>query len=173
MKAKIIILVLLVIAIGICVLPYSTKINKTVDGGLYRIGDSSEYKPSSVHVEGTYRSYLLRNDTFDGYIEISNLEQTKESKVYTLIYRDGFANLMYNKSFQGMPDHYVAGAILNDRDFRNILILVDEPINGDSKSWSGDGGLFIVAPSDTRNEALDRAKSLSKKSHWLEEMEWE
>lgn len=58
-------------------------------------------------------------------------------------------------------------------DFKQLLICVSEPIEEDSGSWSAEKGLFISAPAETRNQALETARQLSSGSDALKSTLWD
>ncbi len=165
--------IIILIGIVISVLPYSRNIDMTLDGGMYRIGDPIYHEHTSLVIKGVYRNYLFKDNTFSGFIEISNIDETYGSEVFKLRYSKSIAPLIYDKSTKYNIGQFSVGQIINKTDFEEILVIVSEPIIGSSKSWNGDNGLFIVAPSDNRDEAIERAELLSKENGWLSAVEWE
>ena len=76
-------------------------------------------------------------------------------------------SIAYSKSQNGIPSLDKFGLFSCNLDFSNILILISEPVGEQSKSWSGEEGLFIIAPAQNRLEAIDCAQLLSSRSNWL------
>lgn len=59
------------------------------------------------------------------------------------------------------------GYIQKSPKLDNIFIAVPEPIDADSRSWSGDNGLFICAPATNRDEAKERIAMIEAKSEFM------
>jgi hypothetical protein len=58
------------------------------------------------------------------------------------------------------------GSIYSVPNFKKFLILVFEPTEHNSVGWTGENGLFICAPAESRSQAIEMAKELTEKSGW-------
>lgn len=174
MGKKVILLIILGFIIGLLLykIPWRHKINTTLEGVQCRIGDTDYCEDISVTVQGDYFSYLFKDDKFEGKILIDGYEDTLEGSWVSLQFNDAGAVLVYENIVDGMPVLNTVGTICCTSDFEQVLICISEPTDENDKSWSGENGLFIGAPADTREEAIDIAENLSAKSIWLSNTNW-
>ncbi|MFQ9697822.1 MAG: hypothetical protein ACLRY5_13420, partial [Zhenhengia sp.] len=68
MKRKGIIIGILIGLVGICFMPLSQNIDIVLDGKEYRIGNSEYEEDRTIEIQGKYKDYLFRDDTFEGKI---------------------------------------------------------------------------------------------------------
>ncbi|HEX3076026.1 MAG TPA: hypothetical protein VHQ24_04080 [Lachnospiraceae bacterium] len=141
--------------------------DKTIEGVECRIGDKDYLDNVTISIKGTYKNYLFKNDTFKGTIEIDKYDFTKNGASVLLEFLDGAGALTYFNFRNGEPELDSLGRIFCNPSFDKVLIFVFEPIAADSSSWSADNGLFISAPSATREEAIEIPKSFSDWSKWI------
>lgn len=161
-----------VIGLAVCVLPFRRNIDTVLKGEECRIGDEEYSKEISLLVKGTYNQYLIKSDTFEGTIEISGYDNTRDGYTASLDFRHGYSILFYYDNIDGLPIHNSFGLICCTPDFSQVLICINEPPEANSKGWGGDNGLYIAAPATNRNEAADIAEKLSGKSKWFSGVKW-
>lgn len=172
-KSHIIMIITITVFCGMLyIFPWVHKIDKTMEGLQYRIGDTDYSENIEITVQGRYFDYLLKKDTFEGKIYVENYDFTSDGSFLTLYFHDGYASMVYEKNANGYPVQKSMGTISCTPDFDQVLILVSEPIAADNQSWSGENGLCISAPCDTRTQAIQIAKNLSVKSKWLSATSW-
>jgi hypothetical protein len=172
-KRKGIIIGILIGLVGICFMPLSQNIDIVLDGKEYRIGNSEYEEDRTIEIQGKYKDYLFRDDTFEGKINIGgyNFLDKYDETNFTVV--DEVASLRYYGVDQGRTIITSFGAMAFSNNFKEVLICVDEPASeSSSKSWTSENGLFIVAPATNHELDLLLAKKLSKKSDWLSGVKW-
>lgn len=168
MKRIIKIAVMLAISIVFLILwflPWELEIDTTLYGAQYRIGEQNYSEDVAIIVKGVYKQYLFKKDPFIGTISIDKYDFTQNELITPIYFTD--SSLTYTEIQEGKTYLYTLGILTCTPDFNNILILISEPIKADSKSWSGENGLFISIPARNREEALENARFLSSKSEWI------
>lgn len=145
---------LIVLFLLLYMIPIRNKINITLDGIQGRIGEPNYSKDLTITIEGLYDSYLLKNDRFKGSIKVENYEFTG-LKLFPFVFEitDSFSPLFYVDNNSGVPKHKSLGMIYTTPLFKELFILVSEPIQASSKSWTEDTGLYISAPANNLLEA--------------------
>ena len=63
-----ILMALALVAAAVCLLPLSTRIQRTEQALLWSLDDPALAEPCTVEIDGRYRRYLLRDDAFEGMI---------------------------------------------------------------------------------------------------------
>lgn len=175
MRKRIIIFMLffLLIGVAICFLPLQQNINTTLEGLQCRINEAEYSEKITIRVYGKYNQYLFRDDTFKGKISTSIHGDIWSKKDGKLVFSDNNTQLI---SLSGGENDYSKndyfGNLLCTKNFSEILILVGEETTPDSKGWYGENGLYVVAPADNKNDAINIAEKLSKRSVWLSECIW-
>lgn len=152
----------------LCIIPFKNNIDTTLQGIQWRLDDSTSYEPVVITVKGTYKQYILnivKDDTFNGSIEINNYEITKNSEPQELIFSNEFATLSYdnkNDNYLNVPIYF--GNINCTPSFSKIDIGVVERDSGNTNflSWSAEDGLMITAPATNLDEAIGVSKEVSK-----------
>lgn len=165
--------IVLVICLVIYVFPWRHKIDITVRGIQCRIGDADYSEDVLITVKGVYKQYLIKNDTFEGTISIDIYDFTLDMPMTPALFYDGYANLIYLNIQDGVPNMRTFGLLSCTPNFDKMLIGVSEPLEAESKCWSGENGLFICAPAQNRAQALESAKILSSKSKLLSHTNWD
>src|SRR5690606_17121632 len=88
-----------------------------------------------------------------------NFEITKTYQLFDLTFYESIWNdsstLTYHTVENGMPHIESIGSIWMSNDFEDILVWVLEPIGGRSKSSTVDEALIIVAPTKSREAAIN------------------
>lgn len=173
-KFGLLIIVVITVCILLYIIPFRHKINTTLEGVQCRLGDASYSENISISVQGNYFSYLFKDDRFEGKILIDKYDYTLDgSCVFPLRFTDGWTPLIYhNINKDGIPVDNTLGSIYCTPAFRKILIIVYEPIDGDSKGWESEKGLFISIPAKTRSQAVNNAKLLSKRDNEISLIKW-
>lgn len=166
-------IIFLLIGLPICFLPWQHNINTTLEGLQCRINDVEYSEKVTIRVNGRYNQYLFRDDTFKGKISTNlhgNIWSKKDGK---LVFSDNNAQLipLSDDSNDYFKNNYF-GNLLCTENFSEILILVGEETTPDSKGWYGENGLYVVAPADNKDDAINVAEKLSKRSVWLSECIW-
>lgn len=129
-------------------------------------------KNVSISVNGVYKRYLIKHDTFEGTIKVNGYDFTSDGSTVSLVFDDGYTVLCYSSYKNGMPILKALGTLSCTPNFKKVLICVNEPVDSDSKGWSGKNGIYISAPSTNRSDSLEIAKLLSGKSKWLSQTNW-
>lgn len=156
---------IIIVCLIICIFPWSYKIDTTLQGIQYRIGDEDYSEDVIIKAKGVYKQYLIKEDTFEGIISIDIYDFTHEVPIGPERFYDGNANLTY----QNM---HSLGFFICTPDFDKLLIGINEPIGANSSGWSSKNGLIICAPADNREQGLEITKVLSTKSKWLSQSKW-
>jgi hypothetical protein len=162
--------IVIIVCLIICIFPWRHKIDTTIQGIQCRMGDEDYSEDVSINVKGVYKNYLIKNDSFEGTISIDSYDFTLGVPIIPTQFSDGYANLQYEG--KNYLEFYIFGFFICTPNFDKLLIGVHEPIEGDSKSWSGENGLIICAPAKNRIQAVEIAKILSRKSKWLSHADW-
>lgn len=157
----------------------SFGVDTTMDGVQYRIGDPSSVERITIKMTGIYKSYLFKDSTFYGAIEISNKDITKEYMA-SITFNGDYSYLTYydygKKSDKVTETGLVStpvvlGQISAAKDFKQILITVfDEYTDQKGKGWNMKSGMVIVAPATTRTEAVQIAEKLASGSSILKKV---
>lgn len=155
-------------------IPWSYKINKTVQGVECRIGDPDYSEKVTIKIDGTYKQYLFKNNTFKGNISIDKYAFTKEKHLQQTTFYNNTAFLIYHNIQYGNIDSNIMGDLCCTPDFSKLLITISEPIDADTKSMNVGDLLFISAPADNRSTAFKISRDLSKNaSSFLQLVKWE
>jgi hypothetical protein len=158
---------IVIIGLIICLSPWRHKIDVTLKGVQCRFGSDDYSEEVSIHVEGVYKQYLFKADAFEGSVSVDKYASTHDKDVLPVSFHDGYGQLVYDYIEDGNFHTNSFGFIFCTPEIDKLFISVYEPIDSDSKGWSGKDGLFICAPAENREQALEIAKSLSSKSQWL------
>jgi hypothetical protein len=167
------IVISLIVGFLIYNIPYSNKVNTTLQGVQCRIGDEAYSEKVTLKIQGNYSDYIFKDDTFQGKILVDKYEYSMKDPEVFLKFRDGYSVLRYYKIKPNANTPNCIGTISIYKDFKKILILVDEPNSGGSQGWSGENGLYIGAPAENIKQANAIAKDLAKKSIWLSYTNWD
>lgn len=162
---------LLIIYLAIYFIPWRHKIDTTIQGMQFRIGDKDYSKDVSIKVKGVYKQYLIKKDTFEGAISVDIYDFTHNTTIAPTTFYDGHGNLIYES--KNYLELHSLGLLVCSPDFHKMLITVNEPVEKGAKGWSGENGLVIAAPANNREEAIEAAEILSSKSKWLSRTKWE
>jgi hypothetical protein len=154
----------------------SFGVDTTLDGVQYRIGDPSYVERVTIKMTGIYKSYLFKDSTFYGAIEISNKDFTKEYMA-SITFNGDYSYLTYydygKKSDKVTETGIVAtpivlGQVSAAKDFKQLLFTVfDEYAEQKGVGWNMKSGTVIVAPATTRTEAVQIAEKLATGSSIL------
>ena len=172
-KIGLLVTVVIIVCILLYIIPFRHKINTTLEGLQCRIGDASYSEEITITVQGNYFSYLFKDDRFEGKILVDKYDYTLDgSWVFPLQFTDGWTPLIYHNNKDGKPVQNALGSIYCTPAFRQVLICVYEPIDGDSKGWDSKKGLFISIPAKTRSQAVNITKNLSKRNEGISLINW-
>ena len=118
------------------------------------------------------RSNNISDDEEEDIVHILQIDiwSKKDGK---LVFSDNNAQLipLSDDSNDYFKNNYF-GNLLCTENFSEILILVGEETTPDSKGWYGENSLYVVAPADNKDDAINVAEKLSKRSVWLSECIW-
>lgn len=146
-------------------------INTTLSGVECRIGDSKYLDKVTIKVKGTYYKSLFQKDSFDGTISIDKYDYTNNPLLSSCKFFNGYAILHYYDSNLGTMKSL--GTLFCAPDFNQMMIFVDEPTGESQQGWGSENGLFIAAPANNREQAINIAKSYSSKVAWIKNMDWD
>lgn len=154
----------LLLILSVCFLPLPQRVDLEKEGYFWQIGRPDfpdEIRQVSVH--GWYLNYLFRPDIYHGDLMIEGipLTQIPGSLNARTPVRDGalfYASDQYDLSCLGS----FAGVLPGMEEF--VIRLFN-----DDGSWTGQDGLMLTVPAADREEAVDRAKSLSRYT----DMKWD
>lgn len=169
MKIKqlpLIICTLIIVFIALYSLPLKKHIGLVVNGVQWKIDNENYSEKTSIAIKGTYNSYLLKKDTFNGNIIIDLYDFTNNSLPLNITFDDGIGNLIYVDKDNPSNTNSL-GFLISTSNFDKLLIGVNTPVKSDSQMWSSENGLIISGTAENREEALELAKLLSQKSKWL------
>lgn len=155
--------IIIVIILVLYFIPWTDKINTTLQGVQYRIGDKNYEEKISIKIDGEYKNFLFKNDTFHGTISIDKYDFTSNGSSVSLQLGNGNAFLIYMNVVDGKPIQNPLGIIYCTPQFKKLVICVSEPLDKNSYVWNKNNGLFISAPSSSRSQAIDAAKALVEK----------
>ena len=144
----------LLLAAAVCLLPLPRHISVVCQAMEWRCGDETVAVPRTVSVEGYYMDYLFRQDRFDGSLQVEGYPITAQKLASARFMVEGAAPLSYYAQ-AGMLYHF--GQLLMDPDGRSLAILVYE-----DSGWSGDTGLVIAGPADSRADAVGLTRRLAR-----------
>ena len=161
-KTAIIVFSLLILTILSSLIIYSwpIRINKEIDGILFRADASdTEYSDTMpVTINGKYYRSIFSYDRFVGEVYIRDLhpdvgEETLKQRMTLDFNGEKPAILGYWKVNVGsFSDRINVGSIYMTPGVKKVMILVAE--KDDYGGYGGDTGLFYAAPCDNREEAL-------------------
>lgn len=143
--------------------PLRHSIDIVLEGLQCRLKDESYSERVVIHVQGVYRQYLLGDkDRFTGEMSISLLDVTETRRFEDVAFSNGWAPIISRTKLDSEAEWGIDfyGDLYCNPRFDKILILVLEPREGQQKSWSTGDGLFISAPAQNREQALDVGKVL-------------
>ena len=161
--------IVLVVCIIIYIFPWQHKIDTTIQGVQWRIGDADYSEDVLITVKGIYKQYLFKDDVFEGKISIDIYDFSLDVPIIPAHFDDGYASLIYHYDFLDMRSF---GTLSCTPNFDQLFIGLHEPIDTRPKGWNGDNGLNICAPANNRTQALETAKILSKKSKLFSKINW-
>lgn len=167
--------IVLIVSLVIYILPWRYRIDKTIQGVQYRLGDEEYSEDVTITIKGVYKRYLFKDDKFEGTLAISLYDLTSELPLFPITFSDGIGYVLYGGNIKGRPVHEPLGFISCTPDFDKLLLSVSEPIIGSKRSgssWTSENGLLICAPAENREQALNILSLLSRKSKWLNSTEW-
>ena len=157
----------------------SFGVDTTLDGVQYRIGDPSYVERVTIKMTGIYKSYLFKDSTFYGSIEISNKDITKDYTA-SITFKGDYSYLTYfdygKKSDKVSETGIVStpvtlGQICYAKNFKQILFTIfDEYTDQKGTGWNSKSGMVIVAPATTRTEAVLAAEKLANGSTILKKI---
>ncbi len=154
--------VIIALLIILYIFPWNQRINTTMKGIKCRISDDNYSENVSISIKGDYKHYLFKNDTFDGTITIDKYRFTSDGSYVSLEFNKGKSFLIYMNVVDGKAIQNPLGTIYCTPNFKKLLICIYEPVNDNSYNWDNNDGLFISAPTTSRNKALEIAENLSK-----------
>ncbi|HEX3021891.1 MAG TPA: hypothetical protein VHP81_05815 [Lachnospiraceae bacterium] len=94
-KVTIVLFFLVLVCLALYKIPWTTNVDKTIDGVECRIGDKDYLDNVTISIKGTYKNYLFKNDTFKGTIEIDKYDFTKDGASVLLEFLDDAGALTY------------------------------------------------------------------------------
>ncbi len=151
------IILLFVIVVALSGIPRS--IHKEFETAQYRMDDETYVEYSQMTITGKLYKRFFSNPKFVGSIMIDNFEITKTYNLFDLTFYksawNGYSTLTYSTVENGMPYIESIGTIWMSNDFEDIMVWVFEPIGGRSKSSTVDKALIIVAPTKSREAAIN------------------
>ena len=176
-----IIVVVLFVAAGLFVILHeiSLAVDTTVDGIQYRINDPGYEERVTIKISGIYKESLFSDSTFNGKIQVSNYDFTKDYTV-DMKFNGDFSYVTYYNYGDKVTDHIKAtgiveapkalGQICTAKSFKQVMMTVfEEGVGEDNAGWNKDSGLVICAPAATRAEAVTLAEKLAKGSSVFKE----
>ena len=92
---------IIIICLSIYFIPWRHKIDTTIQGVQFRIGDKEYSKDVSIKVNGVYKQYLIKKDTFEGAISIDIYDFTHNTTIATTTFYDGHGDLIYKNKNKG------------------------------------------------------------------------
>ncbi len=164
---KHVLLVIIAIIIALLIFINYTKgykVDTTLQGMKYRIGDSAYSDHVTIKVKGIYYDSLFKHDTFEGTISVDKYAYTSEIPLLPLYFVDGHASLHYADTHMR---NNTLGFLFCTPDFDKVIIAVDEPLGNGSQGWNGKNGIIITAPAVNRSQANNIIDYLSNKYVWL------
>ena len=180
MKKKwfiVIIGIIMILAI-LLILPLCKKVQITTSTMLYRNGNSDESQPITISLDGTYKRFLTKQNTFEGSIEITGIEELSyiNSEQLSLVFHNNTAVLyfMHYNAEKGDFESQMLGDLIIDDSFDNFMLTVFEPVTAEvsGKTWSITGGLFLTNNAQSRDDAIENAKALCRDNEWFSEIIW-
>lgn len=121
MKKKILPCILILILIYFCIFPIQWNIDQVYTAYLVDSQNMESERTLEVRVNGKYKFYLFRADTFEGHIGIEGYSGTFGE--VTLKLEDGMDELVYREWERTELHSVFFGMISADFGFRNFIIL--------------------------------------------------
>ena len=155
--------IVIILGVAVSILPFWSDIDITLHGIQAQIGDEEDIGEKTVTIRGRYWRYLFLNDRFEGRIEVEGYDFTFDGRMWPVELsfedsRNGRSSVLSYWGYDGR--NFIDGAawrIYSKPDFSKILLL----IFNDSENM-----LYISAPADSREEAVDIAKELASDFKW-------
>lgn len=134
------------------------KIESGFQGIVWRNGSQSEAIPSEVRITGQKQRHRIT-----GELTFTVGSETKVYSVDILFSENGVGYITDTVAlFGGEFEQRLIGCIILDKKAERCGILLYE-----GSGWTSDGGLIFTAPAETREEALNVMRELSRNTEWL------
>ncbi|MWC29979.1 hypothetical protein [Paenibacillus sp. MMS18-CY102] len=160
------------IAVGIYTFPRS--IDVTLHGVKYQLGTDGAKagtESATVVIHGVSRMSIWGDRTFKGRVTVvgENIPVPEDQRELEIRFmRDGYGPMTY-VYWERVNGHTVGKiygyhTIFANKDFSEVTLLVLSPVklaNGEEgKSWNGDNGFMITAPTSNREDAVALSNKL-------------
>ena len=160
MKKKIFKVSIVVALIGlfICFIPFPKEISYQGTEVEYSLNDETIAIPHEVVIEGTYYTSLLAKDRFYGKLYISDIGGLEEDMTVDFRFNPRYRYQPVFLNWAGEPHLTSVGEMFFSRNFEILAIQLavkyEERDNGSSVSFGDRQSNFIVLGADTYDEAL-------------------
>ncbi|MCL2461764.1 MAG: hypothetical protein FWF44_03800 [Defluviitaleaceae bacterium] len=167
-----------IILFAVNLIPFTHHVDRTLNGVKCRLGNQDEATQTSVYINGNYTQYLLhwagKLDSFSGMISVQDAPLTAVTNVH-MTFTNNWSAMSYDFNQSdieaGAIDYTnVPADIYCTPGFSKVFMLLFEPIpakvdtSGVSNGYSIASGLILCCPAESREDAIQIAKSLSSSS---------
>ncbi|KAB8135731.1 hypothetical protein F9U64_10675 [Gracilibacillus oryzae] len=164
------ILILLVCIVMVAFWFYTPKkINRTINGLAYQLGNEEKIERVEIIITGEQRYTLTGKRRFFGTLDIKGEEipVPQNEREITLNFELGnyspiyyFYSTRVNGDYTPQIHNY--GTIYTNKDLSQLTIMKLKH-EGDNGWWNGSEGLMVTAPAQTRKEAMELSDKLIKR----------
>lgn len=145
------------------------RINYELDGIKYQLGAGNETlaEPVKVRIDGYLNKSLTGALSFKGEIDLEGYPPPvpEENRRLSISFDKRHSGLVvYHTVKDGNLIGYSLGILHINDDMSQVSVSLykEDPKDPSRKSWSGDDGLMISAPAQSREEALDLSNELMR-----------
>lgn len=151
--------VIAIICGGLYFIPLRKNIDITLNGIEGKIGNPENIENKSIHIKGKYTNYLLKKDSFVGYIKIDGYE-VSEGLMNTK-FSDNYSPLTYLKVSNGV-NLVRFGELHIGKGLKEVVIIKYDSKDEDTQLKYEDEATFIVVPAKKYDDALPLIKKLRR-----------
>lgn len=151
--------------------PKNHLISQELDMIEYKNEDPGYSRPVHVHLYGTYRESLFGEDEFFGGIKLDVYPVTLERHALAKIDGADGGDLYYvDTTVQGMDGRFSPGLLFCTPEMEKFVLLYnkellkDPPEPGAGYGWSSGSWSFLAHPAQSREEAVERANEVLRRS---------
>lgn len=140
------------------------KIDKSINGILYRAGNSEYIEERTLVIDGHYSRRIFKSDEFFGtfYIEGIELDESIDLTDASILFGSKMGGQLYyfdNRTNSGSGIITLGSVFMDARGDKVVVNIFDNFMNN-YKTWNSGDGLIFAAPAEDRKQAVDITNEL-------------